>query len=105
MRTYCRDNGLPHPGFLVLDTPLLSYREPLTSRHGGLSEDDDQMKTAPVAVSFYEHLLGISSFAQVIILENADPPTDLSDRAKVEVFTGVRGAKRYGLFPPITFNS
>ena len=28
---FCRERDLPHPGFLVLDTPLLTYRDPLKS--------------------------------------------------------------------------
>ena len=33
---FCRDKKLPHPGFLILDTPLLTYRDPITSRYGEL---------------------------------------------------------------------
>lgn len=98
---YCHSKNLCHPGFLVLDTPLLTYREPLTSRHGELSDDEAQMKNEPVAVNFYEHLIDISTWAQVIVLENADPPSDFTDRANVQVFTGQRGIGRYGLLPPL----
>jgi len=97
---YCREQKLPHPGFIVLDTPLLTYREPLTSRHGELSEDESRMKEAPVAVGFYEHLAGLED-TQVIVLENADPPADLKGEAKVQVFTGRPGDNRYGLFAPV----
>lgn len=96
---YCREQKLPHPGFIVLDTPLLTYREPLTSRHGELSEDESRMKQAPVALSFYQHLSGLED-AQIIILENADPPEGLEGAASVQVFTGREGDNRYGLFPP-----
>jgi hypothetical protein len=41
---YCRQKQLPHPGILVLDGPLLSYREPQKSRHGALSEDEKTIK-------------------------------------------------------------
>ena len=37
---YCQRNDLPHPDFLVLDTPLLTYRDPITSRHGRLTPDE-----------------------------------------------------------------
>ena len=97
---FCREKQLPHPGFLVLDTPLLTYREPLKSRHGELSEDESQMKNAPVALSFYDHLAGLEEFAQIIVLENADPPEEIDERAIIQVFTGQRDEGRYGLFPP-----
>ena len=29
---HCHERGLPHPGFLALDTPLLTYRDPMRSR-------------------------------------------------------------------------
>ena len=51
---YCRDNGFPHPGVIVLDSPLLSYRDPVTSKHGDLSEDERTVKHAGVHVHFYE---------------------------------------------------
>lgn len=98
---YCRENELAHPGFLVLDTPLLTYREPLKSRHGELSEDESRIKNSPVALSFYDHLTSLKDFAQIIVLENADPPEGIDDEVDVQVFTGQRDTGRYGLFPPV----
>lgn len=95
---YCREHKLPHPGFIVLDTPLLTYREPFNSKHGDLSEDESRMKKSPVALNFYEHLSGLED-AQIIVLENADPPEGLKGAASVQVFTGREGDRRYGLLP------
>ena len=95
---FCEDRGLAHPGFLVLDTPLLTYREPLTSRHGELSEDETALKNTPLAVHFYEHLASLNQLAQIIVVENSDPPAEILSLAHVETFTG-RGVDRYGLFP------
>lgn len=96
---YCREHELPHPGFIVLDTPLLTYREPFDSKHGELSEDESRMRQAPVALNFYEHLSGLEN-VQIIVLENADPPKGLKAAARVQVFTGREGDGRYGLFSP-----
>lgn len=96
---FCDRNRLPHPGLLVLDTPLLTYREPMKSRHGSLSEDEEAMKAAGIADHFYRHLASLKAIAQFIVLENADPPESTRAVAKIETFTRVVGQGRYGLFP------
>lgn len=95
---YCIDKGLPHPGFLVLDTPLLTYREPLKSKHGDLSEDEKALKATSLAEKFYAHLATLEGALQVIVIENSDPPVVAEDLAHIEVFTGRVGDGRYGLF-------
>lgn len=96
---FCHRRGLSHPRFLVLDTPLLTYREPLTSKHGELSDDESAMAKSDVATSFYKHLAEIKQFAQIIVLENATPPQSAGQIAKIEVFSGKGGAGRQALFP------
>jgi hypothetical protein len=96
---YCREHHLPHPGFVVLDTPLLTYREPLTSRHGELAPDEAELSNSPLSVHFYEHLAGLKELAQIIVVENSDPPEQIRSLAHIETFTGRAGVGRYGLFP------
>lgn len=96
---FCHRHEHPHPGLLVLDTPLLTYREPMTSRHGSLSEDEEVLKAAGIADHFYTHLASLKEIAQFIVLENADPPESALSIAKIETFTRVVGEGRYGLFP------
>ncbi|TIS75912.1 MAG: hypothetical protein E5W94_19645 [Mesorhizobium sp.] len=98
---FCRRRDLPHPGFLVLDTPLLTYREPMKSKHGELSADEEELKKTSLATHFYEHLAGLKDLAQIIIIENSDPPNGIRPLAKIETFTGVDGEGRYGLFPKL----
>ncbi|MCU9106786.1 MULTISPECIES: hypothetical protein [Pseudomonas] len=94
---YCIENGLPHPGFLVLDTPLLTYREPMTSRHGELAADEEVLKATSLAEHFYKHLHSLKSDVQFIVIENSDPPTAVRDMARIETFTGLEGNGRFGL--------
>ena len=94
---YCIDKGLPHPGFLVLDTPLLTYREPLKSKHGDLSDDEKALKATSLAEKFYTHLASLEETLQVIVIENSDPPAGIEDLAYIEFFTGLVGDRRYGL--------
>jgi hypothetical protein len=80
---------LPHPGFIILDSPLVTYREP--EEHIG-----DGVKFA-----FYRNLASILGNAQVIILENEEPPEELKDKISFTGFTKNRTTGRYGLFPPL----
>jgi peptidoglycan hydrolase CwlO-like protein len=98
---YCREHDLPHPGFVVLDTPLLTYREPLTSRHGELAPDEAELSNSPLSVHFYEHLAGLKDLAQIIVVENSDPPDQIRALAHIETFTGRADVGRYGLFPAV----
>lgn len=95
---YCKERGLPHPGFLLLDTPLLTYRDPLASRHGELAADEEQLKESPLKRAFYEHLLSLT-YAQIIILENDAPPDFVFRQGNVQVFEGAGAEGRVGFFP------
>src|SRR5690606_35760808 len=56
---YCKEQELPHPGFIILDTPLLAYREP--------DSDDEQFFKNGVDEKFYNYLQGITD-RQIIII-------------------------------------
>ena len=97
---YCQRNNLPHPGFLVLDTPLLAYRDPIKSKKGALSADERVVAASPVRENFFRHLASLEKDAQFIVLDNIDPPPDIDKWAKTEVFTGNEdGPGRFGFFP------
>jgi len=95
---FCRERGLPHPGFLVLDTPLLTYRDPLkTPKFGKLEDDERALAATSLKDRFFDYLASLEIDAQFIILENVDPPEGLEGKAHLEVFSG--GDGRRGLFP------
>ena len=99
LRIHCRDNGLPHPGVLVLDSPLVSYRDPKTTRHGELSADEEEVKSSGLNTHFYKYLLEQSRDTQFIVLENDAPPFNLGGTASVTEFVGRNGiGDRQGLF-------
>ncbi|PTW48888.1 hypothetical protein C8J25_101388 [Sphingomonas faeni] len=98
---YCREKNLPHPGILILDTPLLTYREPLVQvKYGDLEPDEIAIQATGLAEKFYEHLASISHLGQFFILENADPPLSVRVGQNVEIFTGMANVGRSGFFPP-----
>ena len=88
---FCLERDLPHPGFVVLDSPLLAYWKP-EGEHDDLSGTDLKDR-------FYQYLLGLSSNVQVLIVENEHPPDFVKDRENVIVFTKNPHQARYGFFP------
>ncbi|GAB9167376.1 ATP-binding protein [Bradyrhizobium diazoefficiens] len=97
---YCRERNLPHPGIIMLDTPLLTYREPLDSKYGDLSPDEVELSNTSLATRFYDHLMSLKDIAQFVVIENKDVPEDVEGPLPVETFTANRNSGRYGFFPP-----
>lgn len=96
----CQEKKLPHPGFVVLDTPLLTYREPLKNpKHGELADDEAALKATSLHEAFYQHLISLKDQVQIVVLENADPPLSLREDMNIITFTGEGENDRFGLFP------
>lgn len=97
---YCLERGLPHPGFVIFDTPVLTYRDADAGQTPGTDvgpELGDELLPATVAEAFYEYLA--VSPIQAIILENQTPPDVTEDDCKVIYFTGSSGSGREGFYP------
>jgi hypothetical protein len=90
---YCRQRQLPHPGFVVLDSPLLAYKEP--------QGEDENIAGTDLKQRFYEHLIEFIGKQQLFIVENTEPPEDILKKINHEVFTGNANIGRYGLFPAV----
>ena len=88
---FCRERNMPHPGFVVLDSPLLAYWKP--------EGDDDDLRGTDLKEMFYRYLLGIRKDNQIIVVENERPPDFVSDEGNVIVFTKNPHQGRYGFFP------
>lgn len=89
---YCFDKQLPHPGFVVLDSPLVTYRAPDRAARSDPGLPDN------FASLFYRDLENSSS-GQVLVLENVAPPDDLSEETRHVAFTKSATSGRYGFFP------
>jgi hypothetical protein len=87
---FTRNIELSHPGFVVLDTPLLAYREP--------EGDDDDLSGTDVQDRFYDHLMTLKD-RQAIILENNDPPENIKKHSQTLFFSKNPHLGRYGFFP------
>jgi hypothetical protein len=89
---YCRRNDTPHPGFTVLDSPLLSYKAP--------EGNDDDLRGTDLKDRFYTYLSAMPQNRQVLVIENTDPPADVQQLPQAIKFSGSPGADRIGFFPP-----
>lgn len=67
---HCIEKGRPHPGFVILDSPLFAYRPAEEIQHGELTDDELRLRTSDVATHFYRHLQSMAHQAQFIVIEN-----------------------------------
>jgi hypothetical protein len=95
---YCNERDLPHPGFVVLDTPLLTYRDPIHSSAGALTADEQAIVNTSLKDFFFAHLSSLLKIGQFLVVENVDLPTAVAGIANVVTFTGDRTSGRTGLF-------
>lgn len=85
----------------MLDTPLLTYREPLKSKHGDLSDDEKPPKETSLAEKFYKHLASLAEKLQVTVIENSYRPAAIEGLAYFEVFTRLSATDVMGFLSAI----
>lgn len=95
---YCVSKGLPHPGFVVLDSPLVTYKPP-KSGDEDLS-DDAALLPADFAARFYASVEDLASNVQVVVMENVSPPSSGGGGlVNIEFSKSTSSSLRYGFFP------
>ncbi|WP_233244666.1 hypothetical protein, partial [Caulobacter sp. HMWF009] len=94
---YCIDNRRPHPGLVVIDSPLTAYKKS-QGGDGGQGPVD-----AGIEAAFWASLPSIGNGGQVIIIENKEPPPEVALALHYEKFAGILAApnERNGFFPPL----
>lgn len=88
---FCIENSKPHPGFIILDSPLLAYYQP--------EGDEDRLEGTGLKEKFYKYLATNHNEAQIIIIENEHPPKNLIKKINYVDFTKNPSRGRYGFFP------
>lgn len=96
---YCYRKEAGHPGFVVLDSPVVTFKKPDDPE----PEDDAELVTTEVGDTLYSYLQGGFS-GQAIIMENVDPTEPLPDGSVSYRFTKQAGLGRYGFFPMVNQN-
>jgi hypothetical protein len=88
---HAEQHGRPHPGFVVIDSPLKNYADK--------KSPDATVPLATVRAQFYKWLSDWTGPGQLIILENEQPPVELLNDLEPLEFTKTEGVGRRGLFP------
>lgn len=90
---YCSSHGLSHPGFVILDSPLTTYKE--QDRQANLKNED---VASSVKAQFFYNLSRICKHKQIIIFDNEIPPENI-DGITYHHFTGNKEIFRTGFIP------
>lgn len=93
---YCLRRDYRHPGFVILDSPIVTYRQPGDPE---LSGEDETISTN-VVDAFYAYLQNQFT-GQSLILENKSPVSPLPDGSREYFFGGTATtSERTGFYPP-----
>jgi uncharacterized Zn finger protein (UPF0148 family) len=89
---FCRGRAQAHPGFVILDSLFITYRDPSDAV-------DSEIASTPLKDRAFRAFSAIPPTLQLIILENVDVPAWLEGQPQVTHFTGNAAIGRAGLFP------
>ena len=91
---FCRDRKRAHPGFLVLDSVFVTYRDP-----DGL--EDVAIQNTPLKDKAFSAFASLPDAYQLIVLDNVDVPAWLAAQPRCVHFSGQPTVGRAGFFPPL----
>ncbi|HFJ9294250.1 TPA: AAA family ATPase [Bacillus cereus] len=91
---FCKENNKPHPGFVVLDSPLTPYQGKKLTKNDELSEEVKM----DIQSAFFKDLSSIKKDMQVIIFENKEPNGKIKEKINYIEFTKDESYGRYGFF-------
>lgn len=88
-----------HPGFVVLDSPLTTYKQADQDRGEEQSEADKI--AGDMVYSFYSDVAENYKDRQIIIFDNQEPDVSLIPAVTYYHFSKNRNMGRFGFFPPV----
>lgn len=92
LMNYCYKKNLCHPGFVILDSPLTTYKE--KDKKDGV----DEIITKGTKEKFYE-MLAEQKNGQIIIFDNEEPSSTVKKKINYLHFSGDSSVGRKGLIP------
>ncbi len=92
LQKYCLSKNLPHPGFIILDSPVTTFHD----RKVQIEEKEESIPTDKQS-AFFEDLSKHDDI-QVIMFENKEPEKNIKNRINYLEFTKDHKRGRYGFF-------
>jgi hypothetical protein len=94
---YCISKKKPHLGFVLLDSPLTTYKQ----RRDRPSTGKDEPVDKSIEEAFWRSLKMLSGESQIIVFDNKEPPADVTGELKYEFFAGPDAdpGERLGFIP------
>jgi hypothetical protein len=91
---FCHVKKLPHPGFVVLDSPLTTFKQ---GKDSGAEEKIDPS----IEAAFWESLQKVSPDLQVVVFDNKEPPEHVAAQMAFTSFKGIyaKPGERRGFIP------
>lgn len=98
------EKNLPHLGFIIIDSPVVTYKDPKHSKNELHYKDvdlDGELLPEGVKDSFYGWLATRNNKGQIIVLENEEPNDQQKTHLVYTEFSGPSASKneRAGFFP------
>lgn len=89
---YCRKSKKPHPGFLMIDSPLTTYKK---------GQPREAAIDPGIEAAFWQSLVVLPQDLQIIVLDNKEPPASVKQAIKYEWFAGIEAlvGERAGFIP------
>lgn len=91
---YCYDDKLCHPGIIILDTPLTTFKE-----KDKVAKEKDESVGKNIKMAVYEQLATFAKEFQIIIFENEEPAEELKSNINYIHFSGNSNVYRSGFIP------
>jgi uncharacterized Zn finger protein (UPF0148 family) len=89
---YCQRKNHNHPNFLVLDSPLTTFKA-----RDGRPDNSDEI-SEDIEFAFFKNLATTNDESQIIVLENKEPNQALMEGMHYIHFSGQKGIGRAGFF-------
>ncbi|WP_131800222.1 hypothetical protein [Methylobacterium indicum] len=83
---YCKKTHKPHPGFIVLDSPLTTVKQ-RSGQKAVVVPEKDRIRPI-IEPMFWRSMSKIDPSIQIIILDNKEPPSNLQGALNVQLFAG-----------------
>jgi hypothetical protein len=91
---FCHENQTPHPGFVVLDSPLTTFKQ---GRDSGADESIDPS----IEAAFWVSIEKLKADLQIVVLDNKEPPPHVASATAYTWFAGplAKAGERRGFIP------